>query len=241
MFIIDVKHLKFSYKDKKIFDDVNFSVASNIWNSFYGLSRSGKTTLTNILCGNIKADGYININRKYLCDNTILLVKKEVFLISKETCGYFAGDSLYSELLLSGAPKKNIDEYLKLFKLEEYKDLLVNDLPIDKKIIVSILYSFLINSKIILLDNVLCYLKNADKDMIFNLLKGKTVCNFTSNPEELLYSDSVILMNDNFKVCSVNEISEIKIVDLCLKLKSYDLLDDTYLDMDMVVDKLWKV
>lgn len=241
MTIIDVRHLKFSYKDKKLFDNVSFSVQNNSWNSFYGLNRCGKTTLCNILSGKIKADGYININRKYLCNETYPLLKKDVFLVSLETCEYFAADNLYNELILSGESSEIIDEYLLILNLDEYKNKPFNDLSIDKKIITSILYGILIKSKIFLLDNVLCYLKNTDKEKIFNLLKNYVVCNFTSNPEELLFSDNVTLMNDNFRVCESSNIAEISIIDLCLKLKCYGLIEKENLDIDTVINSIWKI
>ena len=167
MTAIDVKHLKFSYKNKKIFDDISFSVADKKWNSFYGSSRSGKTLISNILCGNVRAFGYININRKYLCDNTISLKKKEVYLISINSILYFAGNTLYDELLLSGASVLDIDEGITFFGLSNYKYKSFKDVPIDKKILVLILQSFLVKSKIVLLDNVLCYLKQEDKDKVY--------------------------------------------------------------------------
>ena len=59
------------------------------------------------------------------------------------------------------------------------------------------------------------------------------VLNFTTNPEELLYSKNVI--KKDFSICPVTEINDIKIIDLCDRLINYGILKEKSINIDEVV------
>ena len=79
---------------------------------------------------------------------------------------------------------------------------------------------------------------NSLENKIYSLLieNNIIVLNFTTNPEELLYSKQII--KKDFSVCSVNEITDVKIVDLCDRLINYGILKEKSIDMDEVIFNL---
>lgn len=62
--LIEVKNLSFSYKDKKILDDINFSLDSGDTLSILGANGSGKSTLLKIMLGFLKFQGEVLIDGK---------------------------------------------------------------------------------------------------------------------------------------------------------------------------------
>ena len=84
--------------------------------------------------------------------------------------------------------------------------------------------------------------------------KGMTIINATSDSNEALYGDNVVILNGGkaILVGSKEEIfNEEKILDkagikmpfmieLSDKLKFYDLIDKTYFDEEKLVDELWQ-
>ena len=64
---LEIKDLKFSFKDKVLFNNLSLKIKSNLIYGINGDSGSGKTTLFNLLIGFLKPDkGYILIDGKKL-------------------------------------------------------------------------------------------------------------------------------------------------------------------------------
>lgn len=218
---MEVRNLKYN-------DNIISFVFDEKWNSFYGNCNG----LISILMGNKDYDGYININGNFLKNNCL---KNKVYYVSKYD--NFYGNNLYDELLMSG--NDMVDKYIYEFGLNDYKFLSFDDIPLDKKIIGSILFGFLNNKKYFYLNNVLFFLSKKDRDFI-NLFLNKNdiiVFNFTTNPEELVYSSKVFRMSD-YKMCDVKDIADIKVIDLCNRLIDYGLLSDKYISIEEVISNL---
>lgn len=209
-------------------DNIISFVFDEKWNSFYGNCNG----LISILMGNKDYDGYININGNFLKNNCL---KNKAYYVSKYD--NFYGNNLYDELLMSGNDK--VDKYIYDFGLSDYKFLSFDDIPLDKKIIGSILFGYLNNKKYFYLNNVLCFLSKKDRDFInlFLIKNDIIVFNFTTNPEELVYSSKVFRMSD-YKMCDVKDIADIKVIDLCNRLIDYGLLSDKYISIEEVIGNL---
>lgn len=98
-------------------------------------------------------------------------------------------------------------------------------------------------------------LKNCEKKEIVELLKKQNVSfvNVTSNVENALYSDYIIVYNNNEKVLEGNMEAVLRnektlkrlgygvpfVVDLSIQLNYYDILSDVYYDMDKLMEALW--
>lgn len=110
--------------------------------------------------------------------------------------------------------------------------------------------------KVILLYDILTYLKKDDKDKVIEFLKQRniTIINFTSCEEEFLYCENMIIIDGN-KVIMEGLTKEVLknekvirrlgfnlpfVVDLSTQLKLYGVLDKYYYDMEELVDVLCK-
>lgn len=110
-------------------------------------------------------------------------------------------------------------------------------------------------SKIICFNDCLRQFKENEKVTIINLLKERNVhfINITSNIEEVLYSDYLVVFIDDVIAIegnTLNVLKEEKILkrlgfslpftyDLSLQLKLYNVLDNTETDLEKLVNKLW--
>ena len=106
------------------------------------------------------------------------------------------------------------------------------------------------------IDDLLTYLELDRKIKILNYIKEKniTLLNVTSNMEELLYMDKILVMNkgkkeifDKTEVVLDREdifkdlgLSLPFIYDINNLLKSYELINDTHIIEKELVDLLWK-
>lgn len=110
--------------------------------------------------------------------------------------------------------------------------------------------------KVILLYDILTYLKKDDKDKVIEFLKQRniTIINFTSCEEEFLYCENMIIIDGN-KVIMEGLTKEVLknekvirrlgfnlpfVVDLSTQLKLYGVLDKYYYDTEELVDILCK-
>lgn len=110
--------------------------------------------------------------------------------------------------------------------------------------------------KVILLYDILTYLKKDDKDKVIEFLKQRniTIINFTSCEEEFLYCENMIIIDGN-KVIMEGLTKEVLknekvirrlgfnlpfVVDLSTQLKLYRVLDKYYYDTEELVDVLCK-
>lgn len=110
--------------------------------------------------------------------------------------------------------------------------------------------------KVILLYDILTYLKKDDKDKVIEFLKQRniTIINFTSCEEEFLYCENMIIIDGN-KVIMEGLTKEVLknekvirrlgfnlpfVVDLSTQLKLYGVLDKYYYDAEELVDVLCK-
>lgn len=110
-------------------------------------------------------------------------------------------------------------------------------------------------SKQVVLVNSFYYLNDEEIKRIIELLNQQKInyINITSNIEEALYSDYMIVYEEENKVIEGNTkdvLQEEKllkrlgyglpfVVDLSLQLKLYGVLDKVIFDMDTLMEKLW--
>ena len=144
-----------------------------------------------------------------------------------------------------------------IFGLSEYLTNSISDLTIFQKIKASIMLELLHSPKILLLDQVFLELSEAQSKELISILRrigGITVVATAQDLDLALEFDSLSIFN-NGTLCVKNspldvlkEDSKLNkvglslpfMVDLSLKLKYYDLVDDVVLDIDRMVNELWK-
>ena len=115
------------------------------------------------------------------------------------------------------------------------------------------------HKEMILLDDISSGLTKKENQELFLLLKeikeaGITIVMTTSNLEETLFSDYLYILDEGSVVLEGKTIDVLQedsklnklgltlpfMVDLSLKLKYYELVDNIETDMDRLVDILWK-
>lgn len=110
-------------------------------------------------------------------------------------------------------------------------------------------------SKNVVLSDSLSGLSNKEKKEILELLNKQNIhyINVTSNVEDALFGDYVIVYDEDMKVLEGNMEMVLKnekilkklgfgvpfVVDLSIQLMYYDILDRVYFDVDNLLEALW--
>ena len=110
-------------------------------------------------------------------------------------------------------------------------------------------------SKRVVLSDSLSGLSNKEKKEILELLNKQNIhyINVTSNVEDALFGDYVIVYDEDMKVLEGNMEMVLKnekilkklgfgvpfVVDLSIQLMYYDILDRVYFDVDNLLEALW--
>ena len=205
------------------------NIKNNTFTTILGSNETGKTSLGHIIKKNFDDAVIISPNSKYIED------------ISK---------------LLDKSLDKKLNTLLKKLDIKKLLGFSFNTLSIGEKQLLQIASALLSNHKVIIFDNVLSYLSMVNKELVMKYLKqssNKTIINITSNKEDIIYSNYTILIKDN----DVINDKTIKLMSneslfkeigfslpfmalLSLKLKYYDLMDKPLLDMNKMVNEIWK-
>jgi len=224
-----------------------------------GPNGAGKTYLLKMLSGRVK-NNYIYIDNRlvdeysleYKRNNIVCVFNDNIYntnIVSSEL-------NYYIEKLNISDMDIRVSSFKDYFGLEDIFDEEINNLSIEKRVYIKILSLLIINPSIFSIDDLLTYLSNDKKTRILNYIKDKniTLINITSNMEDLLFVDKVLVMNkgkkeffDNTEKVLKNEdvfkrlgLSLPFIYDINSMLKSYELIRDDHIVYKELVDMLWK-
>ena len=261
--MITIKNLNFSYKNKIIFSDLNLEVKNGEFVFIIGKSGSGKTTLVKILSGLIKENFDIKV------DNAEINEIKKIMNVSFEGLNtIFITDTVREELEIKlknlNTPKEEINEQInkiaKYLEIENILDCEPNSLSGGEKELVKIAAALLGTPKIIILDECTSMLDGITKEKVYKYLKkinreNKTTIICTTNDmDDLLYGKRIVMLGnknivldsktnkafENEKIFKENSLELPFMASLSIKLRYYNLLDEIILDINKMVNKLWK-
>lgn len=252
---------------KNIFEDLNLNIKEKQFISISGNNKSGKTTLIKILSRNIKTNNTITLYDKNINEYSITSLYKKIGVIIPENI-IFLFSTVKDELMYildnidieKEEKKKKYKEIIKLLKLNKYQLEDPSNLHDNLKIKVELAKILLTQPSIILLDDICYKMTKTETKEILDILKNYqtqeqiTLIMTTSDLNETLYSDYIYILNDGNIALEGSPIEVLKedntlnklglnlpfMIDLSVKLMDYDLINEIDLDMDMLVNKLWK-
>ena len=164
----------------------------------------------------------------------------------------FTAETVDKQLSLYG----DYHKFLKDFGFAYMENKLISDLTFEEKAVVKIISELLKENEIIIFFDVLTYLNKNTKDKVIKYLKreSKIFINVTSNEEEFIINEYVIVINNKMvalegKCYLVMEQEKLLkrlgfslpfTIDISTQLKAYGLLNNIYSDYEVMVGDLWK-
>ena len=258
--MVEIRNLNY----KSILKDINIKFQKNSINFISGSNNSGKSTLIRILGGLIDTENTVFIDgidlygispyKKNNIIGTVLLPNKNTF---KYTTLYQEGMAILDDLDNKENIIKEYNLLLDKFRLNYYLTMDIDELNIDVIIKFLIVTKLCFKPKVLVLDNIFDLMsKKESEDLIEKLLSYKDLTIImSSNDLELskyanylciLDKGEVYLEGERDKVLKEDgKLNKIGLdlpfmVDLSVKLNYYDLLDGIELNMDRMVDQIWK-
>ena len=220
--IIEIEHLKKSFKDVKAVDDLSFTVREGELFAFLGVNGAGKSTTISIICGQLRKDSGKVIVDGCDIDKDIDAPKKGLGVVF-QTSGIDKQLSVYENLrsraALYGIFGKNFDEKLKvlceLLDLGEILKRPVGKLSGGQSRRVDIARAIIHDPKILILDEPTTGLDPQTRKNIWNVIeklrreRGVTVLLTTHYMEEAADADSVVII-DSGKISAKGTPLELK-------------------------------
>lgn len=206
--IIEIEHLKKSFKDVKAVDDLSFTVREGELFAFLGVNGAGKSTTISIICGQLRKDSGKVIVDGCDIDKDIDAPKKGLGVVF-QTSGLDKQLSVYENLrsraALYGIFGKNFEEKLKvlceLLDLEEILKRPVGKLSGGQSRRVDIARAIIHDPKILILDEPTTGLDPQTRKNIWNVIeklrreRGVTVLLTTHYMEEAADADYVVILD----------------------------------------------
>lgn len=249
-----------------IFNNLSFSIEKNKITSLSGPNKSGKTVLLRILSKQIQVDGNIQVNNKdineYKITDYYKIVKtivplEEIFYYEtvEEELNYYI-NQLFLSKEETNKRLKNIQKNLCLNKIKKKK---ISELTNDEIVTLQVALAISAMPKIILIDDLTPYLDTVEIKRIISYFRylvknyDLTILINSSRLEDILESDNLYILSESniilkgkpLEVLQKDNIlnrAGIKVpfmIDLSVKLKDYNLIDEVELDMNRMTEKLW--
>ncbi|WP_341266622.1 ATP-binding cassette domain-containing protein [Candidatus Phytoplasma fraxini] len=209
--MIIVKNLSFNYKDKQIFNDLNFEISMGKWVSVIGDNGSGKTTLVKILIGLLRQNqGQIFINGKELTENNLFELRTSMGIVFQNPDYQFVGYDvendiafgLENRLLSREEMKQKINKYSRMFNIQHLLSSKPNELSGGQKQKVAIASVLAMNPEIIIFDEPTSFLDPQSSQEIFNIIqtihkqKDKILITITHDLSFALKSDEIMILDE---------------------------------------------
>lgn len=247
-----------------ILDSISLDIYKNTINYISGSNNCGKNTFIKTLCGEIDIKNSIFYQNKDISAMTSheisTMIGKVITLNSKLSMSTVSQELLYRLDRLNLEKKEHKSRYnniISTFKLKNILSQNPNELSNYNKLKLLLSLELLKKPKILFISNVFTYTKKKNLEELFNILKSindLTIIISNTDLNLCLYSDYLHLFHKGKLILSGNTFEVLKkdsiinklgldlpfMVDLSLKLEYYDLVDDIELDMNRMVNKLWK-
>jgi len=169
-----------------------------------GSNASGKTVLLKKIMGRIKNTD-IYLDDKNINEYDIDFKKNNIVCVFDDNL--YNCSNVYDELKyylekLNIFYEERINDFISYFMLNDIIDKDFIDLDTESRVYIKILSLLIINPLIICIDDLLTYLSLENKTKVLNYIKENniTLLNVTSNMEELLMVDKMLVLSKGEKV-----------------------------------------
>lgn len=156
--------------------------------------------------------------------------------------------------------QSRIEEVSQLFEIEDLLDASTSNLSGGEKQLVALATVYLNHPSILILDDAFSMLDGIMKEKILKLIKKwnrqekMTVIQITNDMDDILYGNEIAVIDEHMILLQGKKETVLKeeklfrkaglelpfMASLSLKLQFYDLIDTMILDMDKMVNVLWK-
>lgn len=266
--IIRIKDLSFRYGNKFIFEKLNLNVRDGEWLAIVGPNGSGKSTLIKIIVGLLEFDGSLIVDNMPLTSYNLAHIRKQIGVVFQNVDNSFIGETVADELAytlenLAYTPdemEEIISNLAETFNISHFLDGDPHFLSGGEKQKVALAAALVTNPKILIIDDALEMIDNEEKEEILCILdklhrdRHLTIITITHNLAETYKADRMVVINageiliegpvkavlKEDKIFNRIGIEIPFMVDLSIKLKLYGLIDHNIIDMDEMVNVLWK-
>ena len=245
---IELNNISFSFNKNVVFNQLSIKINEGTHTTILGTSALGKTTLKNIF------ENKLNYEGKYLINNIDVktnrdLINQYVGTISLDMSYYNESvvDMLFdvlSNFFDENSIETEVNNIKKFFNINNILGYKIDELSDDYKYYVLIISELLTRKKFIVIDDLLCFLKDDNIKKIYE---------YASNNNITIIDLSSTLNNINIAI-EGNTIECLKeerlfkrlgynlpfIVDLSIQLNYYNIIDKIYTDRNEMVNKVWK-
>lgn len=262
--LLEVSNL--CYQD--LFENISFQVEQGKFITVSGANNCGKTTLIRILSGQISTEQTIKLLGMYIEEYPQNLWKEITGTIIPQDNPTFLFKTVEEELNYTihlfkkteEERKETYKELIKKYKLTKFQKKNPNEVPEFIKIKVLLAEKLLGSPQILFLDDICGELDMKEKKEFINLLRtlqletGISIIMTTSDLNVALESDYLLIIDEKQLLLEGEPLSIIEkdnilnkiglelpfLVDLSVKLRDYNLVEKTELDIDRLVDNIWK-
>lgn len=258
------------YKNESeyILDKVTFTLTKGSFTTLAGAIGSGKSTLVKILLGLLKTDGDIKIENLSLCSKNIKQIRMLVGVVFENIDEVFIAETVMDEIAFNLENQKktkqeiqeSIKEITNRMGIGHLLERNPHDLSDGEKQLVALASAFAMNPQIIILDDALSMIDENSKRHIFEILKEYnekkqvTVLHITHNLNDSLYGKDIMILQDGKIILKGSKEEVLKqetiiksaglelpfLADLSIRLMYYGILDHMILDLNEMVNTIWK-
>ena len=251
---------------KHLFSNFSIALEKEKFITISGANNCGKTTLIRIISGQVQLNNTITLYDKPFESYKVTEIANIIQSVIPLELTYFQNtvenEMLYqiSNDITKSERNKLIKEIAKTFKLTKLLTKSVESLKNKEKIYLQLALAIIKNPKIILVDDLSLYFSKQELLEITKSLyeynqKYKTTiimvtsvleCNLLSDYTYIISNGEIVLEGNPKEVLEKDNILNKAglnlpfMMDLSVKLRDYDLIENIELDMDRLVNTLWK-